>query len=49
MSTDKVIFVGEQWGATGSDVTGRDAVRNRKYVMENDVISCSQLPVKRPH
>ena len=22
MGTDKVIFVGEQWGATGSDVTG---------------------------
>ena len=38
MSTDKVIFVGEQWRATGShmtgcDVTGRDHVRNRKYVM----------------
>jgi hypothetical protein len=43
MSTDKFIFVGEQWGAigshmtgsgvTGSHVTGRDHVRNRKYVM----------------
>jgi hypothetical protein len=43
MSTEKVIFVGEQWGAigghmTGSDVTGshvtkRDHVRNRKYDM----------------
>jgi hypothetical protein len=33
MGTDKVIFVGEQWGATGSDVTGRGHVRNRKYVM----------------
>ena len=38
MSTDKVIFVGEQWRATGSDVTGshvtgRDNVRNRKYAM----------------
>jgi hypothetical protein len=43
MRTNKVIFVGEQWGATGSHmtgsdvtgshVTGRDHVRNRKYVM----------------
>jgi len=43
MSTDKVIFVGEQWGATGSQtnerdvtgsqMTGRDHVRNRKYAM----------------
>jgi hypothetical protein len=43
MSTDKVIFVGEQWGVTGSNmtgsdvtgshVTGRDHVRNRKYAM----------------
>jgi hypothetical protein len=43
MSTYKVIFVGEQWLATGnhiigSDVTGsdvarRDHVRNRKYAM----------------
>jgi hypothetical protein len=43
MSTDKVIFVGEQWGATGSHMTesdvtgslmtGRDHVRKRKYVM----------------
>ena len=24
MGTDKVIFVGEQWEATGSHVTGRD-------------------------
>jgi hypothetical protein len=24
MGTDKVIFVGERWGATGSRVTGRD-------------------------
>jgi hypothetical protein len=24
MGTDKVIFVGEQWGATGSHVTGTD-------------------------
>ena len=41
MSTDKVIFVGEQWGATGSQMTksdvtgsqmtGRDRVRNRKF------------------
>jgi hypothetical protein len=31
MGTDKVIFVGEQWGATGSHVTGRDPVWNRKY------------------
>jgi hypothetical protein len=40
MGTDKVIFVGAQWGATGSDVTGsrvteRGLVRNRKYVMRN--------------
>ena len=43
MSTDKVIFVGEQWGATGSNmtgsdvteshVTGRDHIRNQKYAM----------------
>jgi hypothetical protein len=43
MSTDKVIFAGGQWGAigshmtggdvTGSHVTGRDHVRNRKYDM----------------
>ena len=43
MSTDKVIFVGEQWGTTGSQmtgsdvtgrhVTGRDHVQNRKYVL----------------
>ena len=38
MSTEKVIFVGEQWRATGSDVTGshvtgRDHVRNRNYAM----------------
>jgi hypothetical protein len=43
MSTDKVIFVGEQWRATGSNMTGSDVtgshmtgryhVRNRKYVM----------------
>jgi hypothetical protein len=24
MGTDKVIFVGEQWGATGGHVTGTD-------------------------
>ena len=30
MGTDKVIFVGEQWGATGSHGTGRGHVRNRK-------------------
>ena len=24
MGTDKVIFVGEQWGSTGSHVTGTD-------------------------
>jgi hypothetical protein len=24
MDTDKVIFVGKQWGATGSHVTGAD-------------------------
>jgi hypothetical protein len=24
MSTDKVIFVGEQWGVTGSNMTGSD-------------------------
>ena len=40
MGTDKVIFVGEQWGATGSDVTGshmtgRGDVQNWKYVMRN--------------
>ena len=35
MGTDKVIFVGEQWGATGSHVTGRGPVRNQKYVMRN--------------
>jgi hypothetical protein len=29
----EVIFVGEQWGATGSHVTGRGPVRNQKYVM----------------
>ena len=29
----EVIFVGEQWEATGSHVTGRGPVRNRKYVM----------------
>ena len=28
-----VIFVGEQWGAIGSHVTGRGPARNRKYVM----------------
>jgi hypothetical protein len=43
MGTDKVIFVGEQWRATGSHVTGRDVTgshmtgrgpaRNRKYAM----------------
>ena len=38
MSTNKVIFVGEQWRATGSDVTGshvtgRGHIRNRKYAM----------------
>jgi hypothetical protein len=38
MGTDKVIFVREQWGATeshvtGSCMTGRGPVRNRKYVM----------------
>ena len=43
MSSNKVIFVGEQWGATGSHMTesyvtgshmtGRVHVRNRKYVM----------------
>ena len=38
MGTDKVIFVGEQWGATGSDITGsnmtgRGPARIRKYVM----------------
>ena len=33
MGTNKVIFVGEQWGATRSHVTGRGPVRNRKYVM----------------
>ena len=43
MGTDKVIFVGEQWGATGSHVTGSDVTgsrvtgrghgQNRKYVM----------------
>jgi hypothetical protein len=31
MGTDKVVFEGEQWGATGSDVTGSDPVR--KYIM----------------
>ena len=45
MGTDKVIFVGEKWGATGSHmagsdvtgsrVTGRIPVRNRKYAMRN--------------
>ena len=35
MGTDKVIFVGEEWGATGSHVIGRGPVRNRKYVMRN--------------
>ena len=33
MRTEKVIFVVKQWGATGSHMTGRDHVRNRKYVM----------------
>ena len=43
MDRDKVIFVGEQWGATrshmtgsdvtGSRVTGRGPAWNRKYVM----------------
>ena len=43
MGTDKVIFVVEQWGAIGSDITGshvtgrrmtgRGPVRNQKYVM----------------
>ena len=28
MGTDKVIFVGEQWGATESDVTGTDVNGN---------------------
>jgi hypothetical protein len=40
MGTDKVIFVGEQWGATGSDITGsnmtgRGPARIRKFVMRN--------------
>ena len=29
MGTDKVIFVGEQWGATGSHVTGTDVTGSR--------------------
>jgi hypothetical protein len=32
MSTDKVIFVVEQWGATANHM-GSDYVWNRKYVM----------------
>ena len=35
MGTDKVIFVGEEWGAIGSHVIGRGPVRNRRYVMRN--------------
>jgi hypothetical protein len=39
MGTDKVVFEGEQWGATGSDVTGSDVSHVtgsdpvRKYIM----------------
>ena len=54
MSTDKVIFVGEQQGATGSyttgsDVTGshvigRDHVRNRKYAMRMRNIKFRNTP-----
>ena len=44
MSTDKVIFVGEQWGATGSHVTGRDHARNRKYDMRMDNQKFSNTP-----
>jgi hypothetical protein len=29
MGTDKVIFVAEQWGATGSDVTGSYVTESR--------------------
>ena len=34
MSTDKVIFVGEQWGATGSQMTGSDVTGS--HVTESD-------------
>ena len=41
MSTDKLLFEGEQWGATGSDVTGSDMTGShvtgsdhvRKYIL----------------
>jgi hypothetical protein len=45
MGTDKVVFEGEQWGATGSDATGSDMTGShvtdvtsgsdhvRKYIM----------------
>jgi hypothetical protein len=54
MITNKVIFVGEQWGATGSHmtgsdvtgshVTGRDHVRKRKYDMRMDNQKFSNTP-----
>ena len=54
MGTDKVIFVGEQWGATGSHVTGshmtrsrmtgRGTARNRRYVMRMRNRKCRNTP-----
>ena len=35
MGTGKIIFVGEQWGATGSHVTGADVTG--KHVTGTDV------------
>jgi hypothetical protein len=54
MGTDKVIFVGEQWGATGSHVTGSDVtgsrVTGRGHVRNRKSISTSTwLPVTEGH
>jgi uncharacterized membrane protein len=43
MGTDKVIFVGEQWGATGTHVTGSDVsdrvgMRNATFCITTIVV-----------
>jgi hypothetical protein len=38
MGTDKVIFVGEQWGATGSHGTGRGHVRNPQHIRKQQTL-----------
>ena len=58
MGTDKVIFVAEQWGATGSDVTGsyvtgsrvpgRGNFRNRKSVNAHAQPEVSQYTLVGP-